>query len=225
MTAAVLEDGSRSVRVATQRLVTQLPYEAIPEMIAPSYTVSTRPPPGYTRDMEMRTDAPFFNASAYCNRLNVRFSLWLRHPATIALIHAFGAYYREAAHELRPDFIMQVKTGARCVHGYYVHVSLHDALSAWCDFMLIPPAEAPRMPLGNAGTATTQSYGPATSGSSLNAVVPSSLQSTGQSSAIQPGTTTMVYTLRSTLHRHSVDSDQLASQIANAIAASRGGTA
>lgn len=133
--------------MTTQRLVSQLPYDAIPEMLPPPHTLTKKPLAGYTRELEMRPDAPFFNASIYCNRLNLRFSLWLRHPATIALIRSFGDYYREAAREARPDLIMQVKTGARCVHGYYVHVMLHDALSAWCDLMSLPQSEMPRIPV------------------------------------------------------------------------------
>lgn len=124
-----------------------LPYDSIPEMIAPRYTVSTKPPPGYSRDLDMRTDAPFFNASSYCNKINLRFSLWLRHPATTALLRSFKDYYREAARELQPELIMQVKSGARCVHGYYIHIMLHDALSAWCDHMLQPDSQMRRVPI------------------------------------------------------------------------------
>ncbi len=132
---------------AVQRLVTELPFETVPEMTAPLYTVLAKPPVGYTRDLDMRDDAPYFNGSTYCNKLRLRFSMWLRHPATVALIRAFSNYYREAAHGRSPPLVMQVKSGARLVHGYYVHIMLHDALSAWCDFELQPVGQRPRLPL------------------------------------------------------------------------------
>ncbi len=149
-------------RAQIQRLVSQLPYDAVPEMIAPQRTVLVNAPQGYARDLEMREDAPYFNASAYCNKLNLRFSLWLRHPATIALIQAFSTYYREAAHEKAPSLIMVVKSGARVVHGYYVHTMLHDALSSWCDFESLPRESRPRLPpsatVPGGGTVTSYIY-------------------------------------------------------------------
>lgn len=122
----------------------------VPEMKPPQRTVLARPPPGYSRDLEMREDAPYFNASSYCNKLGLRFSAWLRHPATIELFRSYNNYYREAAHENCPILVMQVKTGARVVHGYYLHVMLHDALSTWCDFELLPEDRRPRIPPRNA---------------------------------------------------------------------------
>ncbi len=150
-TAAVQSSSSNIVtdernRSFTQRLISQLPHVSIPEMIAPRRTVRISPPVGYVRPLEMREDAPYFNASSYCNRLDIRFSLWLRHPATIALIQSFANYYREAAHEQSPALVMVVKSGSRVVHGYYVHTMLHDALSAWCDQECLPHAERRRLP-------------------------------------------------------------------------------
>jgi hypothetical protein len=52
---------------------------------------------------------------------------------------------------------MQVKTGARVVHGYYVHMMLHDSLSTWCDYQLLPEESRPRIP-SPAGTTTTVIY-------------------------------------------------------------------
>lgn len=140
MTAAVLN-----------RLVT---HDTVPEMKPPQRTILMKPAPGYTRDLEIREDAPYFNASTYCNKIGLRFSTWLRHPATIALIQSYNNYYREAAHENCPILVMQVKTGARVVHGYYLHMMLHDALSVWCDFELIPVEDRPRMPPSQPRAAT-----------------------------------------------------------------------
>lgn len=133
-------------RQMTERLVSDLPYDAVPEMVPPQCTVLTKPPMGYTRDLEMRLDAPYFNASLYCNHIGLRFSLWLRHPATIALLKALSTYYREASHERAPSLVMLVKGGARSVRGYYLHISLQDALSSWCDFESLPLTSRPRMP-------------------------------------------------------------------------------
>lgn len=132
MTAAVLS-----------RLVERSP---VPEMKPPQRTILVKPPPGYSRDLEMREDAPYFNASAYCNKIGLRFSAWLRHPATIALMQSHNNYYREAGREMCPVLVMQVKSGARVVHGYYLHVMLHDALSVWCDFESLPEDQRPRIP-------------------------------------------------------------------------------
>lgn len=145
--------------------------DSVPEMMAPARTVLTRPPLGYMRDLEMREDAPYFNASSYCNKIGLRFSLWLKHPATIALIKAFSTYYREAAHERSPPLIMAVKSGARIVHGYYVHVMLHDALSSWCDFGLIPQVDRPRLPTTTTYVYTTQTViNPGTSTEAIEAI-------------------------------------------------------
>lgn len=148
-----------NIRTTIQRLVSHLPYDVIPEMMPPPRTVMTRPPPGYLRELDMYPDTPYFNASSYCNRLNIRFAVWLRHPATIALLKAYSNYYREAARESPPSLIMIVKGGARIVHGYYVHMTLHDALSSWCDFELVNPSNRPRIPPRQASSAvlyTTQ---------------------------------------------------------------------
>lgn len=148
MTAAVLPvsvASSTNARAMVQRLVCQLPYDETPEMLPPPRLIVESAPPGYTRDLLMYPDTPYFNGSTYCNRLNMRFAAWLRHPATIALIKAFGNYYREAARETPPALIMIVKGGARSVHGYYVHMSLHDALSSWCDLESLPQSERPRI--------------------------------------------------------------------------------
>lgn len=136
-----------NTRVRVQLAVSQLPFDTVPEMRAPLHTILSKPPPGYSRELEMREDAPYFNASTYCNHLNLRFSMWLRHPATMALIRALGNYYREASHSQTPSLVMCVKSGARSVHGYYMHVMLHDALSAWCDFELTNPTQRARLPL------------------------------------------------------------------------------
>lgn len=176
-----------NTRQATRRLISELPYDAIPEMVAPTHTVPCRPFPGCTRELEMRPDAPFFNASTYCNHLNLRFALWMRHPATIALIHALGNYYREAARETKPELIMQVKSGARCVHGYYVHIMLHDALSAWCDFMLTPEEYAPRIP--NAAPSSSARHTPLTP-------LASSIPVSSATPSVPTGTTTLVYSRR-----------------------------
>ena len=129
-----------------QMIVSQLPHDAIPEMTPPTHTVLVPPPAGSTRPLDMFPDCPYFNGSLYCNRLSLRFSLWLRNPATIALISAFRTYYREAARERSPPLVMLVKGGARCVHGYYVNLSLHDAFSAWCDLQIKPIETRQRIP-------------------------------------------------------------------------------
>ena len=94
----------------------------------------------------MREDAPYFNASLYCNRLGLRVSSWLKNPSTVSLLHSLSNYYLGAAHEKSPALIMRVKRGSRSVHGYYVHLMLHDALSVWCDYELLPIEQRPAIP-------------------------------------------------------------------------------
>jgi hypothetical protein len=133
--------------------------DSIPEMVAPPRTLLTAPPIGYSRDLEMRMDGPYFNASAYCNKINLRFSMWLRHPATVALLQAFNNYYREACHDTSLNVVMIVKSGARVVH-----TMMHDALSTWCDFQLLPPTAKPRLPSTTIYIYTPQSVAQAISG-------------------------------------------------------------
>lgn len=138
------------LREETQRLISELPYDSIQEMVPPLMTIKTIPPGDSSSNSDFihcYPNAPYFNASQYCSSMGLRFSSWLRNPATVELFRVIRNYYREAAREKSPFLVMIVQGGRREVHGYYLHISLYDALSRWCEHEKLPPEQQRQIPV------------------------------------------------------------------------------
>jgi hypothetical protein len=103
-----------------------------PELAPPLILEKVKSPVGYTGDLDMYPGTLYFNASMFLEKQGLKISSLLEQNATKELLRGFQKYYMSTCGYECLSLVVVVNKGPKAFWGYYIHMSLHDAVTRWC---------------------------------------------------------------------------------------------